>query len=38
MEKICSNCMKKSNYLILLNLYGYLCKECYQEIIKDYLK
>ena len=34
----CCNCNKNFNILIYLPLYGYLCKECFQEIRKDYLK
>ena len=36
--KNCCNCSKEFNVLIYLPLYGCLCKECYQDIIVDYLK
>lgn len=38
MKYTCCNCLNKFDNLILLNMYGYLCKECYNDIIKDYLK
>lgn len=34
----CCNCFKEKNRVIFLPLYGYLCSECYPEIIVDYLK
>ena len=34
----CCNCFHEKNYLVYLALYGYLCSECYQDIIRDYLK
>lgn len=34
----CINCFQECYLLIYLPMYGYLCKECYPEIAKDYLK
>lgn len=34
----CVNCLQEYDFLIYLAMYGYLCKECYPEIAKDYLK
>ena len=34
----CCNCYKKFDSLVYLPMYGYLCKECYKDIIVDYLK
>lgn len=34
----CSNCFKIKPTLIYLPMYGYICNECYPDIINDYLK
>ncbi len=34
----CSNCFAEKETLVLLPMYGYLCPNCYQQIIQDYLK
>lgn len=34
----CSCCFKSNSSLVYLPLYGYICSECYQDLIQDYLK
>ena len=34
----CSNCYNEFKFMVYLPMYGYLCKNCYPEIVKDYLK
>lgn len=36
--KTCCNCHNNYKTLVYLPLYGYLCPQCYQDIIVDYLK
>ena len=34
----CANCSCKKSIMVNLPMYGYLCPNCYKEIIVDYLR
>ena len=34
----CYGCNQEKSSLVCLQMYGYLCGICYQDIIRDYLK
>ena len=34
----CSNCFEEKSVLVYLPLYGYICSNCYPDVITDYLK